>query len=434
MPISSRQVNMTCTLPETPEFTDYSTPRSIFSAPLSEYELGISEALVQELFLKHVFQKGSGSLYGLARTLCLPVELVENVFHRMKTRQMVEIKGMSGDDYNFVLTHAGKAEVQDRLQISRYSGPVPVPLALYQQAVREQVFKTRVNRAKLKEAYGDLTLDPSMLNRLGPALSSCKSMFLYGPSGTGKSSLAERLLRVFNEPIAIPHAIEVDGNIITVFDPAVHAPVADPPPDRDPRWMYCSRPCIIVGGELVASMLEAHREGDTGSYTAPLHIKANNGVFVIDDFGRQLIAPRDLLNRWIVPLDRRIDYLTIASGQKFEIPFEVFVVFSTNLNPSELADEAFLRRIPNKILVDAVANPVFDEIVLRRLEAQHWAAEPGAADYLRELCKNRGGDLRPCYPRDMFRIIDSICTFEERTPSLNIADIDRAAELYFCAT
>jgi hypothetical protein len=407
---------------------------SLFTAPRSEADLGIPESLVQELFLKHVFRKGSGSIFGLARSLCLTIGIVEGVFHRMKSRQLIEVRGMTGDDYNFTLTNAGKAETLERMQLSRYCGPVPVSLESYQRAVRSQIFRTRVNRAQLREAYGDLTLEPALLNRLGPALASCTSMFLYGPSGTGKSSLAERLLRVFDEPIGIPYAVEVDGSIVTVFDPAVHAVVPDTPYDHDPRWAWCSRPCIIVGGELVASMLEAHREGDNGSYTAPLHMKANNGVFVIDDFGRQLIAPRDLLNRWIVPLDRRIDYLTLASGQKFEVPFEVFVVFSTNLNPMELADEAFLRRIPNKILVDAVSANVFDEIVTRRLESQNWTAEPGSPDHLRGLCKDRGGDLRPCYPRDMFRIIESIASFEERDPWLNIPDINRAAELYFGAS
>ena len=407
---------------------------SPFPAPRSEADLGIPESLVQELFLKHVFRKGSGSIFGLARSLCLTVGIVEGVFHRLKTRQMIEVRGMTGDDYNFTLTNAGKAETLERMQLSRYCGPVPVSLETYQKAVRSQIFSTRVNRAQLCQAYGDLTLEPDLLNQLGPALASCKSMFLYGPSGTGKSSLAERLLRVFDEPIGIPHALEVDGSIVTVFDPAVHAVVHDPPDDHDRRWVWCTRPCIIVGGELVANMLEAHREGDNGSYTAPLHMKANNGVFVIDDFGRQLIAPRDLLNRWIVPLDRRIDYLTLASGQKFEVPFEVFVVFSTNLNPMELADEAFLRRIPNKILVDAVSANVFDEIVTRRLESQKWTAEPGSPDHLRGLCKDRGGDLRPCYPRDMFRIIESIASFEERDPWLNIPDINRAAELYFGAS
>ncbi len=394
--------------------------------------LGISEELIHELFLKHILRKGSGSLYGLAESLRLPVELVESVFRQMKTRQLVEVRGMRGDDYNFNLTNTGRVEAQDRMRLSRYSGPVPVPLSHYQETVRSQVVRTKVNRAVLAEAYADLTLDPQLIERLGPALSSCKSMFLYGPSGTGKSSLAERLLRVFREPIAIPYAIEADGNIVTVFDPALHTPVADPPADRDRRWVYCSRPCIVVGGELIAGMLEASREGGSGSYSAPLHMKANNGVFVIDDFGRQLISPRDLLNRWIVPLDRRVDYLSLDNGQKFEVPFEVFVVFSTNLNPTELADEAFLRRIPNKILVDAVSDRVFEEIVTRRLAAETWSAEDDAADYLRDLCRARGGDLRPCYPRDIFRIIESIANFEERKPALTKLDIDRAAELYFC--
>jgi hypothetical protein len=397
-----------------------------------DFDPGISGDLIQELFLKHMLKKGSGSLNGLTRSLCLPVEVVESVFRRLKMRQMVEVKGMCGEDFNFTLTLSGKTEAMDRLQLSRYAGPVPVSLSSYQRIVRSQVIDTKVNQARLREAYGDLTLDAELLGRLGPALSSAKSMFLYGPSGTGKSSLAERLLRIFREPVAIPYAVEADGNIVTVFDPAVHTPVANPPAGRDPRWVYCSRPCIVVGGELVPGMLEARREGDAGSYTAPLHMKANNGVFVIDDFGRQLISPRELLNRWIVPLDRRIDYLTLCNGQKLEIPFEVFVVFSSNLNPSELADEAFLRRIPNKILVDAVSEGVFDEIVRRRVASGDWPCDPGAAEYLRDLCRDRGGDLRPCYPRDIFRIIESIASFEERCAELTKRDIDRAADLYFC--
>jgi predicted ATPase with chaperone activity len=392
---------------------------------------GIPEELIHELFLKQLLKKGSGSIRSLAASLCVPIEVVESIFRLLKTRQFIEVRGTYGDDFNFNLTVAGKAEAQDRIQLSRYAGPVPVALADYQRKVRSQVFRTKVNRTRLDEAYGDLTLDPALIRRLGPALSACKSMFLYGPSGTGKSSLAERLLRVFHEPVAIPYAIEVDGNIVTVFDPAVHTPVKNPPYDQDPRWVYCSRPCIIVGGELIAEMLEARRDGEAGSYTAPLHMKANNGVFVVDDFGRQQVSPRALLNRWIVPLDRRVDYLTLGDGQKFETPFEVFVVFSTNLNPTDLADEAFLRRIPNKILVDAVAAPVFDEITRRRLEASQWACEPGAAEYLRDLCRTRGGDLRPCYPRDMFSIIESIASFEEREAALTRKDIDHAAELYF---
>ena len=404
---------------------------TLFPSPASLADLGVSEVLVTGLFLKHVLQSGTATLGDLSRSLRIPTPLVETIFHRMKTERQIEVKGMLGEDYTFCLTVAGKAAASDRMQISRYAGPVPVPLAAYETAVRSQVAKTKVTHARLREAYGDLTLDAGLLNRLGPALVSQKSMFLFGPSGTGKSSLAERLLRIFREPVAVPYAIEVDGAIIVVYDPGVHRLVDNPPPDRDMRWAWCARPCIITGGELVSSMLELQRDGETGAYVAPLHMKANNGVFVIDDFGRQLISPRDLLNRWIVPLDRRIDFLSVGSGIKFAIPFEVFVVFSTNMRPSELADEAFLRRIPNKILVDAVPSPVFDEIVERRLASAGWHVEENSIQHLRLLCEEKGGDLRPCYPRDILNIIQSIAEYEEREPAFTMQDIDRAGVLYF---
>ena len=394
-------------------------------------DLGVPETLVYDLFLKHVFQAGSCTMRSIAGSLKLSVELVHGVFQRMKSQQLIEVKGMVGEDYSFVLSQAGKNTAQERLHVSRYAGPVPVSLAQYENAVRAQIARFPVNRKTLCEAYGDLTLGSELLDQLGPALVSRSSMFLFGPSGTGKSSLAERLFRISHDSIAVPYAIEVDGNIVVLFDPSVHHRTDSAPPDSDDRWVFCARPCIIVGGELVPGMLELQRDPETGSYVAPMHMKANNGVFVIDDFGRQMISPRDLLNRWIVPLDRRLDYLSMSNGVKFAIPFEVFVVFSTNLNPGELADEAFLRRIPNKILVDAILPRAFDEIVHRRLESMGWAEEPQAAVHLRELCQERGGDLRPCYPRDVFRIIESIALFEEREPALSNVDIDRASELYF---
>ncbi len=403
----------------------------MFNSPATIQELGVPEALVYDLFLKHVFQSGNSTLQGIAGSLKLSVDLVHTVFQRMKSMQMIEVKGMVGDDYSFVLSQAGKNAAQERMHVSRYIGPVPVSITHYDRAVRSQVVKLAVNRKILCEAYRDLTLGSELLNQLGPALVSQSSMFLFGPSGTGKSSLAERLFRISKDAVAVPYAIEVDGSIVVFFDPSVHHRSNASPPDSDPRWVFCSRPSIIVGGELVPGMLELQRDPETGSYVAPMHMKANNGVFVIDDFGRQLISPRDLLNRWIVPLDRRIDYLAMSNGMKFAIPFEVFVVFSTNLNPAELADEAFLRRIPNKILVDAIPPQAFDEIVRRRLESTGWPAEPEATEHLRRLCQERGGDLRPCYPRDVFRIIESISVFEERPPALTVQDIDRAAELYF---
>jgi hypothetical protein len=409
------------------------TEPTLFRIPETLEDLGVGEGLVSELFLKHAHEAGNNSIRAIANSLRLPIHLAELVFRKLKDQRLIEVRGTIGDDFTFVLSQAGKTTVNERLQISRYAGPIPVPLTQYETAVRSQVARTRLNRDRLNTAYQDLSLSPDLLLRLGPALVAQKSMFLYGPSGTGKSSLAERILRIYDDRIAVPLAVEMDGNIIIVFDPAVHKPVGTQRSEDDPRWVFCQRPSIIVGGELVPSMLELQREPEAGRFIAPLHMKANNGIFVVDDFGRQAITPRELLNRWIVPLDRRVDYLTI-SGAKFAVPFEVFVVFSTNLDPAALADEAFLRRIPNKILVDAISPALFDEIVRKRLEGNGWTSEPGATAYLREVCSARGGDLRPCYPRDIFQIVESIAEFEERSPHLTTEDVDRAVELYYGPT
>jgi hypothetical protein len=229
----------------------------------------------------------------------------------------------------------------------------------------------------------------------------------------------------------MPYAVEVDNQIIVLFDPAVHERVQVDMEDADPRWVVCHRPCVIVGGELIPSMLELRLDESSGTYAPPVQMKANGGMLVIDDFGRQLISPRDLLNRWIVPLDRRVDFLSLNYGVRFQIPFEVMIVFATNLEPKELADEAFLRRIPNKILVDAIAPEVFDEIFKRVLAGFKMSCEEGASEHLRKLCMQRGGDLRPCYPRDMCRIIRAVKTYEEEPLGVNRADLDRAVDLFF---
>jgi predicted ATPase with chaperone activity len=232
--------------------------------------------------------------------------------------------------------------------------------------------------------------------------------------------------------VMIPYAVEVDNQIISVYDPVVHHPIGHYDADVDPRWILCKRPCIVVGGELIPSMLELRLDESSGIYAAPLQMKANNGILLIDDFGRQLMSPRDLLNRWIVPLDRRVDYLTLRYGIKFQIPFELMVVFSTNLEPADLADEAFLRRIHNKIYVEAVDAHSFDQIFTRVVQARNIQAEADSAEYLRKLCLREGRtELRACYPNDICNILLSIGRYEGRPPQMTKPELERATSLYF---
>jgi len=241
-----------------------------------------------------------------------------------------------------------------------------------------------------------------------------------------------RSVRLFKDEIFIPYAVEVDSQIINVYDSVVHHPL-DPLDGQDPRWIRCTRPTIAVGGEMVPEMLELRFETTLGFYTAPLQMKANNGLFIIDDFGRQMINPRDLLNRWIVPLDRGVDFLTLRTGMKIPVPFETLVVFSTNLDPRQLADEAFLRRIQNKVKIETVSPEIFDTILKRVCEAEGVPWSPEAAAYVREKCRIDGRKvvLRACYPRDIVYIVKNIAEYESRDPELSESDVDRAVNLYF---
>ncbi len=350
----------------------------------------------------------------------------------MRAQQLVEIKGMTGNDYNFLLSAAGKQLAGERFQVSQYASACPVSLKEYYAATKAQSAKVEVDRRVLRQAFSDLVVTDRMLDQLGPAIISQNSIFVYGPTGNGKTSLAERMLRVYQDAILLPYAVEVDSQIISLYDPVVHAPLDHDREDVDPRWIQCKRPCIVVGGELIPSMLELRLDEASGIYAAPLQMKANNGILIIDDFGRQLMSPRDLLNRWIVPLDRRVDYLTLRYGVKFQIPFELMVVFSTNLEPSDLADEAFLRRIHNKIYVEAVDAASFDQIFARVIQARGLQAEADTAEYVRKLCLREGrSELRACYPSDICNILNSIGRYEGRPPVMTKPELERAAALYF---
>ncbi|MBI1897602.1 MAG: AAA family ATPase [Acidobacteria bacterium] len=406
------------------------------SVPQTMEELGIPQALVMDLMLRRLLLEGHSTLQILSSKLKLAVPIVDIVFRHMRQQQLVEVRGMLGNDYQFALSAAGRALASERFQISQYAGAAPVSLKDYHSATHAQVAHVHVDRKTLRDAYSDLVMTDRQLDQIGPAIIAQTSVFLYGPSGNGKTSLAERMLRVYTDVVYIPYAIEVDGQIISLYDPVVHHKVeTEEDPDIDARWILCRRPCIVVGGELIPSMVELRLDEASGIYAAPLQMKANNGIFIIDDFGRQLMSPRDLLNRWIVPLDRRIDYLTLRYGVKFQIPFELLVVFSTNLDPRDLADEAFLRRIRNKIYVEPVDENVFDEIFRRVVEARSLPTEIDSAEFLRTVCLREGrGELRACYPVDICNILSSISRYEGRPIRMTKSELERAASLYFAKT
>jgi Cdc6-like AAA superfamily ATPase len=402
------------------------------SVPQTFEDLGISQSLVLDLVLRRLLLEGFSNLQSLSQSLRLSVPILSTVFSHMRQQQMIDVKGMIGNDYHFTLSQAGKTLAGERFQITQYAGAAPVCLKDYSAATKAQAAEVRIDRKALRSAFSDLVISDQLLDQLGPALISQNSIFIYGPTGNGKTSLAERMLRVYQDAILLPYSVEVDGQIISLYDPVVHQPLDVEDNDIDPRWVLCRRPCIVVGGELIPSMLELRLDESSGIYAAPLQMKANNGILIIDDFGRQLMSPRDLLNRWIVPLDRRVDYLMLRYGVKFQIPFELMVVFSTNLEPSDLADEAFLRRIHNKIFVDAVDDKAFDQIFHRVVGSFNIPCEPDSAEYLRKLCMREGRtELRACYPADICNILTSIGKYEGRPPHMSKSELERASALYF---
>jgi hypothetical protein len=408
--------------------------RSAFapSVPQNLDDLGIPHALVTDLVLRRLLLEGYSSLQSLSQKLRVSVPVVDAIFRQLRQQQLVEVRGMIGNDYSFQLSGAGKQQASDRFAMTQYAGACPVSLNDYHTATKMQTARLQLDRRSLRGAFSDLIINDRMLDQLGPALISQTSIFIYGPTGNGKTSLAERMLRIYQDSVLIPYGVEVDGQIIQLYDPVVHTRLELEDPELDPRWVLCKRPCIVVGGELIPSMLELRLDDSSGIYAAPLQMKANNGIFIIDDFGRQLMSPRDLLNRWIVPLDRRVDYLTLRYGVKFQIPFEVMVVFSTNLDPSDLADEAFLRRIHNKIYVEAVDTSAFDQIFNRVVTARNIPCEPDSAEFLRKLCLREGRtELRACYPNDICNILISIGKYENRPPRMTKSDLERATALYF---
>lgn len=409
--------------------------------PKSLLETGVSETMLEEIAMRFLFSRGESTGRGIADQVKLPFRLIEPTLSRLKTQQMVAYAGASTvSDYNYVMTDAGRDRARRFLQKTTYFGAAPVRLQDYVTSVKLQsVEHQHPSREDLRKAFSDLLVAPQLLARLGPAVNSGRGMFLYGYPGNGKTSIAERVTRSFGEFIWIPRAILVDSDIIRVFDPMMHEAVEPVATEGlldsshiDRRWIRIRRPTIVAGGELTMSMLEVAHNSESNTNDSPLQIKSNCGVLLIDDFGRQRMTVDELLNRWIVPLEKRYDYLSLFSGKKIQVPFDQLVIFSTNLEPKNLVDDAFLRRIPYKI---EVLNPTEEafrklfEIMCRVLKI------PYRADMIEYLVqkhyKPMGRPFRNCHPRDLLLQIRSLCYYNGVTLELKPEYLDFAVENYF---
>ena len=403
-------------------------------APDAVEDVGVPKNILEELLLKSLYFSGPLTLHEWGDITRLRPQVLDELFRRLRHEQLCEVIGMVGSVHRVAITSQGRSRAFQLLSYNQYVGPAPVSLESYVGRVRSQsVRHLEVHPPALKRAFTHLVLDEQTLTRLGTALNSGGSIFLYGPTGAGKTTIAEALPHVLAEDgIWIPYAVEVDGQIIVVHDPLVHKEVSTRGGAADPRWVFCQRPTVVVGGELTIEMLDLQFNSVTKFYAAPPQMKANNGVLIIDDFGRQRVRPEELLNRWVVPLDRKTDFLTLTGGKKIEIPFELIVVFATNMDPSQLADAAFLRRIQTKIRIDMASEQQF-QAIFRTVCAQAGLQYNAAlVAELMDVLQNRLKEpLRPCYPRDLVNQICWAARYEGRKPVFDRNAIISAVEAYF---
>jgi len=418
--------------------------------PSTVEETGLGLGFLSDLTLKILYFQGYVSGADIADKMKLPfIGVVEHILEFLKREMLIEIKGASGrlgqSSYYYTITGKGIDRAREILERGQYVGPAPVTLGDYSEGIRAQPMLTsEIHESDIRQAVSHLVLNDTMLERLGPAVNSGRSVFLYGAAGNGKTVIAESIGRVvLGAEMYIPYAVEIGGMVIKVFDPVNHklAPETDPVdpansramrrrPDR--RWVKIKRPVISTGGELTLETLDLVWDDAAKYYEAPFQMKANGGMFLIDDFGRQQVRPRDLLNRWVVPLEKRYDYLTLHTGQMIEVPFQVLIVFSTNLEPRDLVDEAFLRRIRHKI---DIVDPTFDEfreIFRRECKLRNIPFdENGLGFLLNEYYIKPNKPIRACHPRDLLDEIVDISRYKGTPPMLSQELIRMACRAYF---
>jgi predicted ATPase with chaperone activity len=424
--------------------------------PTSIADTGLGMGFLTDLALKVIYFHGNISAQQISEVTKLPfLGVLDKVLDFLKLEEYIDIVGSDGSfnerAFQYVVMGKGRLKVEEVLARTQYAGPAPVPLAGYVAMVKRQAMgELVVDTRTVRDAFTGLVVNDRMLDKIGPAANSARSLFLYGPPGNGKTTIAEGIANMLGGYIILPYAIEIDGQIIKLYDPLNHKivpmpaapePVPNSPfggatttaaaqPDR--RWLVCKRPQVVVGGELILEQLELIFDPISKVYEAPFQLKSNGGLFLIDDFGRQKCRPQDLLNRWIVPLEKKVDYLALQTGKKLEVPFDVLIVFSTNLSPKDLVDDAFLRRIRHKI---EVPNPSPDEfraifqLVCKAKKIPY--SDDGLRYLIQEHYMKVRRDLRSCHPRDLCDQILDEAKYRNTVPAMSKELIDRACEAYF---
>jgi len=426
------------------------------SAPETLQQTGLTLGFLNDLILRTLYTRGGMLGLDLSKLLCLPFKVVEESLEFLKRDKCLEVLG--GDligrvSYRFNLTELGRHRAQDAMRMCAYVGPAPVPLEDYvEQTYRQAVTGISVTPESLRGAFTHLVLPDTLFNAIGPAIVSGKSIFVYGPPGNGKTSIARGIGDFMNSSggeIYIPYAFITQNSIVTVYDPAVHQLGDAQSDDRledneatirrllnkgtvDPRWVRIRRPVIITGGELTLNMLDLRYSAESNYYQSPLHVKANGGIFLIDDFGRQLCSPKELLNRWILPLEDRHDFLSLASGQKFQVPFEQLTIFSTNLDPKDLVDDAFLRRMRHKVEIPAPQRDIYEKIFQAVTRKLGMNPSPESIDYLYERYYTADRAPRASDCRDLLESIQSICRFRRIPVQLTRDLMVEASASFIC--